>query len=128
VIFYRSMRPAEDGKPVVAKSRWGLGVRTEGLKPDIVVTDGKVRPRGGGLSVANDWNELPASMRPTYLGGSNKREKMYSLVETALPDGLKIRQEGPKWHYMVEPVKAMPIEEYEDLLKGTREKWEQVEE
>jgi hypothetical protein len=121
------MRPAKDGKPVVARERWGLGVRIEGLKPDIVVAgDGKVRPLGGGLSVVNDWRQLPDSMTPVYLGGSNKRETMYSLDEAVLSGGLRIRQQGPEWHYMIEPVKAMPIEEYEDLLKGTREQWEQV--
>jgi hypothetical protein len=88
--FYRSMRADEDGRPKVARARWGLGVRVDGEKQDIQVTnpvcdeddklvDGEVGPLGGGLSMSLDWRTIEPSMLPRAFGGS--APKSYVLYE-----------------------------------------------
>lgn len=128
VALYRSMRPGEDGKPVIGRNARALGVRFEGIAPDIPdTTGGVVSPLGGGMSVAKDWHDLPEHRIPSEMGGTGKMVVMFALEEESLPDELTIRQQGQnKGHYVVEPKRRMPIQEYEALLGGTQAKWEQV--
>ena len=105
MLVYRAMRAAEDGLPVVAPKRWGLGVRTTGDERDIEVTDGLVAPLGGGTSVVDDWEKgLPRGFIPRELGGSNRRETLFALEHEGLPADLTLRKTGhtPE-HHEIQP-------------------------
>jgi hypothetical protein len=121
------MKAEANGQPVIARARWGLGVRIEGPSRDVEVVGGMVWPLGGGMSVAKDWHTMMRSFIPMQLGGTNSSETMFSLPEEALPPSLKVRQAGQrKGHFVVEPERMMPIQEYEGLLTGTQALWERV--
>jgi hypothetical protein len=124
------MKAEVNGYPVIARARWGLGVRIEGDEADVDVTGGHVRPLGGGMSVTRDWNLLPKSFIPRQLdeeGTAPKSYVMFSLEEELVPADLHPRlDEPPPGHYVLEPRSIMPIEAYEALLGGTQGLWEQV--
>jgi len=120
------MRPDSDGLPILARRRWALGVRTEGDTRDFEVVDGMVGPLSG-LTIALDWGAIEKSMLPPAFGGTSKKEVMFRIEESKLPPGIGPRiDEPPPGHFVLEPKRRMPIEEYEDLLERTRSDWEQV--
>jgi hypothetical protein len=80
------------------------------------------------MSVALDWTKLDGGFIPEQLGGTNRTETMFALEEGSLPPGVGVRQSGAnKAHYVVEPRRKMPIQEYEDLLAETQGRWVRVE-
>lgn len=112
---------------MVARKRWGLGVRTTGPKVDLPVHDGWVSPLSGGMSVARQWQDLFAAFIPVNFGGTNTTEVMFGLPDEAIPVGLRPRRSGPRpGHYVLEPGRKMPIEDYEELLESTRPNWVSV--
>ena len=125
--LFRAMRPHEDGFPIVASKRWGLGVRIEGRSRDVTVRDGMVGAMGGGMSVARDWRDLIDDYLPPEFGGTSKKEVLFAVEETDLPGGLIVKGAGPrKGHYEVQPRRKMPIDVYVRLLEGTRNHWRRV--
>jgi hypothetical protein len=123
------MRAGGDGRPVMARKRWGLGVRIGGLYPDVnVAQDGTVGPLDGGMSMVTDWKTLPRHFVPTSRGGTNGSEVLFMMNEGDLPGELKIRQSGPNIrHHVLEARRRMPIDVYEGLLAGTQALWQAVE-
>jgi hypothetical protein len=64
---------------------------------------------------------------PTQQGGENKRDILFNLEEESVPPGLHLRlDEPPKGHYVLEPERMMPIQDYEALLERTQGLWKQV--
>jgi hypothetical protein len=126
-VICRPMRANRKGQPVVARERWGLGVRIDGPNRDVQVAGGTVGPLDGGMSVALDWQNLLEGFIPRELGGTNRKDTMFSLAEEVVPDGLNLRRSGQrKGHYVLEPRHRMPIQVYEALLAGTQGLWEKV--
>jgi hypothetical protein len=126
VKLYRAMTPAADGLPQVSRSARSLGVRTpdESNRPDVTATDPAdiIQPGTGGMSTAaNDPANLPPLRRPTALGGTGK-DPVWELDTDDLGPDLQARQDG-KTHVLIEPARAMTLDEFEQALTATRAKW-----
>lgn len=128
--LFRAMTPDSDGKPRVARSARGLGVRAEGPVRDVWPdAEGRVFPGKGGMSVApaSLW-EMPAHRRPRRLGhGStgHNEDHVFSVEDLVVEDhGLKVRIDVPdRTHALVEPSVVELLTTYESRLAGTRWHW-----
>ena len=133
---YRSMRKADDDKPVVEASAKGLGVRAKG-KPDEndvnldeagnVVLDGK------GMSVSPSWRDLPPHRIPKRLKdrfpparGSNDVDCFTMgagpFRDEALSERLALKVGRPK-HGNVVPQDHVSLGQFEADLAATRPLW-----
>jgi len=123
--LFRSMKEDSNGLPAVGPSGRMLGVRPgNSPMPDVFAiqpTD-KVLPGQGGMSVApDDPRHLLRHRRPPRLGGIGPDPVWY--IETGdLGAEWQIRQDSPK-HGIIEPVRPMTLQEYEDALATTRPHW-----
>jgi hypothetical protein len=120
--LYRAIRIDYDGRPLLAPTARGLGVRPD---IDIPVDDaGMVEPGTGGMSVAEGSLEhLPAHRRPPAHGGTGL-DPVWRIEEDDLGEGLTYRlEEPPPAHGMVEPAWGMHLEEFELALAETRDLW-----
>lgn len=122
--FYRAMRPDHDGLPRTERSARGLGVRHG---TDIPVVDGQVTSGQGGMSLAiGSPDLLPSHRRPLALGGTGK-DPVYRYKRRHLPKELVIRRDpGLEGHAFLEPAGMMPIEDYEQALTSTRQRWRRI--
>jgi len=123
--LYRSMKEAPDGYPDVGPSGRLLGVRP-GSDPtaDVlaIAPSDRVLPGLGGLSVApDDPVHLPRHRRPATLGGKG-RDPVWSIDSDDLEPDLEFRQDRPG-HGLIEPKRAMTLQEFQDALAGTRCRW-----
>lgn len=134
LLVYRAMTAAADGRPLLAPSARGLGVRTSADPLDIGVEQGMVGPStpARGLSVAPDTPmNLPRHRRPPEWGGTGK-DPVWSLDLGKLPDALRyvpdqVAGAGERArHGIIEPATRMPLEEYEEALASTRDLWQRV--
>jgi len=124
-MIYRSMRAAEDGRPVIEQSADGLGVRKDDDPyPDVTAADGFVNP-GNGMSVSGDPRQMPRRRRPVRFGGKS-RLPLFGMEEADLPEGLSLFPPFYPGHMVLQPAWRMPIEEYETLLEGTRFDWKRI--
>ena len=119
--LYRSMKIDEDGLPAI-------GPTNLGFRPGLdVVTDpdGLVHPGEGGVSVTpHDPSDLPQHRQPRSWGGTGRHPVWRTLAST-LPGSLTYRPDPTKsTHGFLEPNKAMPVIEYGEAIKSTRELWE----
>jgi hypothetical protein len=74
------------------------------------------------MSVApDDPNHLQKHRRPASLGGIGLDPVWYIEVDDLPPD-LQFRQDKPT-HGVVEPQRAMTLQEYEQALADTRVNW-----
>jgi hypothetical protein len=126
MLLFRAMKEASDGKPLVADTTSGLGVRDY----EIDIEDGMVQPETGGMSVSPETvYNLPPSFRPVEFGGTNKGRHAWTLREDDLGEDLTARPdaENPKTHSFIEPVRPMTLEQYKQALWETRDSWRKYE-
>jgi hypothetical protein len=125
----------DEGKPIVANSARGLGVRLGAVPPnDIAIDDhGDVRPYEGGMSVAPSWRDLEVHRIPKRLKrivpdarGSNVdacwRFGVGSFDSGPLAAQLMLRKENDV-HGYVEPDHVMAANDYVAALAATRNQW-----
>jgi hypothetical protein len=119
------MKEEPDGLPAVGPGGRMLGVRPGSTPfPDVLAaspTD-SLFPGGGGLSVApDDPMSLEKHRRPASLGGTGRDPVWY--IDTAEVGGdLQFRQDRPG-HGLLEPQRAMTLQEFQDALARTRPRW-----
>ncbi len=119
--LYRAMQADADRLPRVGPKGRMLGVRIQGRKIDLPVTDGNVKPETGGLSVTMGViEELPFHRLPRRLGGEGK-DPVFMMTWKARK-GLALQPSGPP-HYEIEPSEEMSLDRYEAYLEGTRNEW-----
>jgi hypothetical protein len=123
--LYRSMKEAADGYPATGPSGRLLGVRPgTDPTPDVLTVhpSDTLLPGQGGMSVApNDPLHLQKHRRPASLGGTGRDPVWY--IETAdLGPDLEFRQDRPT-HGLIEPKRALTLQEFQDALAGTRRVW-----
>ncbi len=130
-LLFRSMRPAADGRPLVAPSARGLGVRSDQVSGvfhyDLALdpVSGLVLPGTGGLSVAPaDPARLPRHRRPPSLGGAGG-DPVFAIARLALGPDLAYRPdpERPTRHGFIEPARPMSLDEFQAALAATRPRW-----
>lgn len=79
----------------------------------------------GGMSVTPDSPEgLPFFRLPPGFGGTGK-DPVWELDTEELGEGLIYRPDdaSPDTHGFVEPAQRMRLDDFEDLLAGTRNSW-----
>lgn len=139
---YRAMTN-ENGRPQLARSSTGLGVRVpDPGKPltrnhDIPVgEDNSVLPGTGGMSVAPDWRSLPSHRIPRRLrnlipsrdarGKDSDACWRFGSGEFrsgSFAEGLQLDVDGAT-HATVQPDRQMTLDDYEAFLSKTRDAWE----
>ena len=127
--LYRAMKAATDGLPEVGPTARTLGVRRGDSTPHNDVTAiapaDPVSPGTGGMSVApNDPANLPRNRRPASLGGTG-RDPVWEIDDTDLGADLNFNQDSTT-HGVVEIKGEMTLDEYEQALAATRDKWRRV--
>ena len=128
--MYRAMKP--DGvHPMTGASATTLGARAP--KDLAVDTQGRVRPRIGGMSVRPRLLDMPAAFLPGRLkhlnrnaGGSNTvvvfRFGDAPFAAEPVTQELSLRPDAPD-HGVVEPSTEMNFDAYQQALWATRERW-----
>jgi len=115
-----------EGRPECGPSARKLGVRLDG---DTAITDERmVEPETGGMSVALHKPEnLPRHRRPQVLGGRGI-DPVWQLKDKDLPSALTLRVDpnNPSRHGFVEPIEAMNLDEYQEVLASSRGSWSSV--
>lgn len=119
--LYRSMREDFGGRPLIADTASGLGVRDGDLDID---EDDIAQPETGGMSCAPSVVALPQPFRPRSHGGTGKYPA-WALEENALGERLTWRPDptNPRNHLFVEPSRPMHMDEYREALWETRDEW-----
>lgn len=122
MIFFRSMTPADDGKPMVGPSARKLGLRREEVTCDL--TD---RVTSGGMSVAPEspWN-LPPHRRPKRLGRASTGPDNDHVFQ--IEDGVLLREQlainrDADDHALVQGNGACTFNELTARLERTRPSW-----
>lgn len=124
-----------NGKPLVANSARGLGVRIGEVPPNDIAIDesGNVHPNAGGMSVAPSWHDLEVHRIPKRLKhivpdarGSNA-DACWKLGAGSFDNGaistqLAVRKEN-EVHGFVEPAHSMTADSYVTALTETRDQW-----
>lgn len=128
---YRAMT-VDNGRPLLARSARGLGVRVgSGPTDDIPLVDGSnVVPGTGGMSVSPRWQDLPYYRIPRRLklGARGKDEDAIwrlgdgHFLDDRLSEGLSLRVDS-QTHGLVEPSERMLITDYEKHLHATCNDW-----
>jgi hypothetical protein len=116
------MQEDQAGGPMI-----GPTARTLGVRPtvDIRVLAAQVHPNTGGMSVAPDRPEyLHPLRRPARFGGSGK-DPVWLIALSALGGDLQFRQDSLK-HGLVEPARAMSIDEFQRALEATYPYWKKL--
>ena len=120
--LYRLMKADADGKPLVGDGSMMLGVRPldpslPNKRADVPAAAGTdvVAPGDGGLSCYTD----PAAMAVA----PGRKLLLWSIETTDLPAALVNADAGDP-HRHVEPAAAMPLDDFQRLLAGTREQWQ----
>jgi hypothetical protein len=112
----------DDGKPLVAQTARGLGVRDGEIDID---EDETVFPESGGPSVAlHSPENLVHHRKPASLGGTG-RDPAWQIESDELGEKLVCRVDPakPEEHGFIEPVHPMPLAEYQEALAETRDVW-----
>ena len=128
-MLYRSMEADADGLPVLGRSARRLGVRIGSTDDDIPVINDRVHALNGGMSVAiDDPTALPHWRRPAAFQGTGRGLVMFGLeLDTLLDTPLALRVDRKNSsHGFIEPVRSLPIDEYEQYLGETRGHWRAI--
>src|SRR5438128_6953832 len=121
-IIYRAMREDSRGGPMIGPTARSLGVRP-GV--DIRVVGGQVQPTTGGMSVAPDRPENLHPLRlPRRFGGSGKDPVWYTSLDLLGAD-LQFREDSPV-HGLIEPARAMSVDDFQQLLARTKPIWKKL--
>ncbi len=113
------MREDSAGGPVLGPTARTLGVRPQ---IDIPVVAGMVFPDTGGLSVAPDSPmNLHRLRRPPEYGGSGK-DPVWVFFLIILDGDLQFRRDTPT-HGLIEPSRAMTLDEFQAALARTQPYW-----
>ena len=134
-LIYRAMIVDGDGRPKVAPTSRGLGVRVPpAAKPDITPdAAGLVKPGTGGMSVSPNWRDLPYWLIPARLShlvyGAIGRDDAACFrmgdgpfASGPVTVGLDLRVDGPT-HGLVEPASETAVADYQQALADTRDEW-----
>jgi hypothetical protein len=126
--MFRAMKEDREGRPILGRSAYALGVRVEGDRRDIELIDGRtVQPGTGGMSVSLDsYKNLHKYRLPRALGGDG-RHPAFVMQSDNLPHSLSLRIDQYP-HALVEPSVPADFEEYERALHGTRRYWRRIHE
>ena len=123
--LFRSMKEDSNGVPTIGHSGRMLGVRPgNNPTPDVLAVQASdlVLPNQGGMSAApHDPLHLLRHRRPPSLGGTGHDPVWYIETDELGPD-LQFRQDRPT-HGVIEPVRPMPLQEYQDAVADTRGRW-----
>src|SRR5262245_45782782 len=132
----RPMRVEADGLPRVRVQSKCLGVREPpGPHVDVDVDKaGKVVLNRKGLSVGDDWRDLPPHLIPEHLddglnGASGKGLRVFvhgcgGFVEGAVAPGLELVYKAKKTTAgNVVPAALVPLAQYQSDLQATRPHW-----
>ena len=123
--LFRSMKEDVNGLPMVGPGGRMLGVRTgDDPTPDVLAVQDSdvILPNQGGMSVAPDNpRHLLRHRRPQGLGGTGL-DPVWSLETTELGPNLQFRQDSPT-HGVIEPQRAMTLQQYQAALSATRTRW-----
>ncbi len=133
--IYRSMKKANDGKPVVDDSGKGLGVRGVPVNGKIDVDldqDGNVVLNDKGMSVAPAWRLLPYYLVPMHLAGKfpgarGKNLHCFTMGDGPFEDGpvaegLDLKRDRPE-HGNVVPRASVRLDQFQTDLANTRDRW-----
>jgi hypothetical protein len=125
----------DDGKPLIANTARGLGVRIGSSSEDDIPSDedGRVHPGSGGMSVAPTWKELELHRIRKRLKhivpdarGSNLdacwRMGTGQFDSGHVAEALVLRKDTYV-HGFVEPAESMLAADYIGALVSTREQW-----
>lgn len=135
--IYRSMKRADDDLPVVGSNARELGVRVPpNPNADVDLDDqGNVILNGKGMSVAENWRNLPPHLVPRRLrpllstaAGSNQLS-CYRLGDGPFQAGpisdrlmLVLKAHDPRSGNVV-PCGSKQVQEFQDDLAATRSDW-----
>ena len=128
-----------DGKPKIGSSARSLGVREprEGSRGDLPVVDGMVVPGTGGMSVSKEWSEPFLRLPKRYFHPTRFKFGLATNLDSvwvfglgsfeAAPISLRLqfRPDRPK-HGLIEPLRKMPLDEFQAALASTRTDWFEV--
>ncbi|HEW98667.1 MAG: hypothetical protein DRR16_01090 [Candidatus Parabeggiatoa sp. nov. 3] len=122
-LLYRSMKISANGLPMVGETARTLGIR-KGI--DISVISDQVKPNTGGMSVSPPppYN-LPTHRRPAAFGGTGK-DPVWEINLVCLSTfQLQYRPDPhqPNKHGFIEPIKEMPLEDYQQAIVATLHEW-----
>jgi hypothetical protein len=134
--IYRSMRKADDGKPLVEATGKGLGVRGQPVNGIVDVDldqDGNVILNSKGMSVAPAWRDLPYFLISRRLRDQIPAARgaidiwSYTMGEgpfadSTVADGLDLKIDSPK-HGVVAPRLSVSLDHYQADLAKTRDCW-----
>jgi hypothetical protein len=116
------MKADSDGKPLVGDGSMMLGVRpsdpaypTRRFDVPAVAGSDVVHPGDGGLSCYSDVAAIKIQ---------SKKLELWSIDTADLPASLTAQDAGDP-HFHVEPTGAVTLDEFQDLLAGTRDLWKQ---
>jgi hypothetical protein len=125
MLLYRGMREESDGLPQTGSSARLLGVRTgSSTTPDVTAVnpDDIVFPDQGGMSVApHDPMYLAKHRRPASLSGTGQDPIWYIDSDDLEPD-LQFRQDKVS-HGVIEPKHPMTLQDFQEALARTRDRW-----
>ena len=119
--LFRYMIEDRDGRPLIAQTAKGLGVRAGEILSD---GEGYVEPGTGGMSAVLDPRYLPKYRRPPKFGGDGEHP-VWEIAEDERGEALTFRLDDkpePK-HGVVEPAWRMTLDEYVEALAETRDSW-----
>ena len=122
--LFRGMIADQDGLPLLAEDAKGLGVRPT---RDLPLDDtGVVHPFSGGLSANVNVDSILDFRRSLAFGGTGKLLTMFAMRYEDMSPQLRYLLDRGKSHGTVQPMEAMPIDDYQDLLHQTRPWWGKV--
>ena len=126
----------EGSKPMIGSFDNMLGVRTSGPRADVFLnSDNKVGP-GHGMSVSSDWTKLPPLLIPFRYREQAPRARgsdnltIFRLDDHDLENGPNDDHLTLAWdkraHGLIEPSREMLIDDYQNALAATRDRWNVV--
>lgn len=126
--LFRSMK-MQGATPEPGSTKRNLGVKTDGVKPDITPSPTGIVQPGGGMSVARNtpWN-LEPHRRPSLLQGTGRDPVWGTTKSLLLQAGNGLLQFVPDTpiHATIQPSTPMPLTQYQQALAGTALAWELV--
>jgi hypothetical protein len=126
MILFRSMREAADGFAEAGPSGRLLGVRPgDAACPDVPAVNpaDMVSPGKGGMSVApHDPLNLVKHRRPASLAGTGQ-DPVWRIDLNDLGPDLEFRPDRAG-HGLIEPKRPMTLQEFEQALAATRQRWQ----